>query len=65
MTAADPFTRASQTWAPARATDARRTIALEELPPERTALIRMIRSALIGGIAGWAVVIGFILLVKP
>ena len=55
MTSADPFTRASQTWAPARSTDARRTVGVEERPARRDAGPR----ALVFGVLSGVVLLGF------
>jgi len=60
----DPFLAADPQYRQAERTCDRRGEAFE-LRREQTAAIRMIRSALIGGFVGWALVIAFILLVTP
>lgn len=58
MTAADPFTRASQTWAPARATDARRTVAFE-IAPRPAWSPKWLHIAVSGGLM-WLAILGVI-----
>jgi len=63
---ADPFTRASQTWAPARATHSGRSVGFEVTTQhERRNGPRMLVNALVFGLVAWVVFlacVGFVVI---